>query len=117
MDLLVEMDDPHMLLRLKPDFQELTHIPVRGIIVTSKPHHPPYDFISRFFAPRYDINEDPVTGSAHCCLTPYWAGKLGKSSMTAFQASERSGIVYVENLDDRVLLAGHAVTIFQADLI
>jgi PhzF family phenazine biosynthesis protein len=117
MDLLVEMVDPAMLLQLEPDFHELAQIPVRGIIITSRPHDAQYDFISRFFAPRFNINEDPVTGSAHCCLTPYWAAKLGKSTMVAYQASARSGIVFVQNLGDRVLLAGHAVTIFQADLI
>lgn len=117
MDLLIETNDPDMLLNLEPDFRELAHIPVRGLIVTCRSHNEQYDFISRFFAPRYGVNEDPVTGSAHCCLAPYWAKKLGKPSLIGYQASKRGGVVHVTDLGDRVLLAGHAVTIFKADLI
>ncbi len=117
MDLLLELNDPELILQLQPDFRELAQIPVRGIIVTSRSHDKKYDFISRFFAPRYGVNEDPVTGSAHCCLAPYWGQKLGRSSLVGYQASARGGVVYVTNAGDRVLLAGHAVTIFKADLI
>jgi len=84
--------------------------------VTSRSNDSSFDFISRFFAPRFGVNEDPVTGSAHCCLAPYWASQLNKKSLIGFQASERGGIVNMRLEDDRVILAGNAVTIFTADL-
>ena len=74
------------------------------------------DFVSRFFAPAVGVDEDPVTGSAHCCLGPYWGARLGKSAMTAFQASPRGGIVHVRLRDDRVLLGGNAVTVLRVEL-
>jgi len=116
MDLLLVASDPDLVLNLKPDFHELGQIPVRGIIVTSRSNDSSFDFISRFFAPRFGVNEDPVTGSAHCCLAPYWASQLNKKSLIGFQASERGGIVNMRLEDDRVILAGNAVTIFTADL-
>ena len=76
-----------------------------------------YDFVSRYFAPCAGVDEDPVTGSAHCALTPYWAAKLGRLEMTAFQASRRGGVVYVKLQGDRVKLAGNAVTVLRAELL
>jgi predicted PhzF superfamily epimerase YddE/YHI9 len=75
------------------------------------------DFVSRFFAPGSGVDEDPVTGSAHCCLTPYWSAKLGKEEMTAYQASQRGGFVYVQLAGDRVKLRGRAVTVFRGELV
>ena len=85
--------------------------------LTSRSAAPEFDFISRFFAPGVGINEDPVTGSAHCCLTPYWAEKLGKSEMVAYQASPRGGVVHVRNAGERVFLKGQAVTVFKAEML
>lgn len=102
---------------LKPDFQRLGQVDTRGVIVTSTSEDPKFDFISRFFAPRAGINEDPVTGSAHCCLAPYWAKRLGKNELTGFQASPRGGVVRVKLTGDRVLLAGQAVTVVRGELL
>ena len=87
------------------------------MIVTSRSDDPRFDFVSRFFAPAVGIDEDPVTGSAHCCLAPYWADVLGKTEMTAYQASVRGGVVQVRVLGDRVSLGGQAVTIWQGELL
>jgi len=84
--------------------------------VTSRGDDRRYDFVSRFFAPAVGVNEDPVTGSAHCCLGPYWGERLNKQQMTAFQASARGGVVRVRVSDDRVFLGGHAVTVFKGAL-
>ena len=77
---------------------------------------PRFDFISRFFAPAAGIDEDPVTGSSHCCLGPYWSARLGKRTMTAYQASKRGGVLHVTVEGDRVILGGSAVTILQGEL-
>jgi PhzF family phenazine biosynthesis protein len=99
---------------LNPDIPAVKELPVRGVIVTARSTTPGFDFISRFFAPRVGVIEDPVTGSAHCCLTPYWAGELNKTELTAYQASPRGGIIHVRLEGDRVVLAGQAVTVFTA---
>jgi predicted PhzF superfamily epimerase YddE/YHI9 len=112
-DYLVEVDD---VRSLDPDHALLRKIPVRGVIVTNRGSGE-YDFVSRFFAPGSGVDEDPVTGSAHCCLTPYWAAKLGKTKMVAYQASARGGVVRVRLEGDRVKLAGRAVTILRGDLV
>ena len=91
-------------------------ISVRGVIVTSRANGNP-DFVSRFFAPGSGIDEDPVTGSAHCCLTPYWAAKLGKNDLVAFQASRRGGTLRVRLAGDRVKLGGQAVTVLRGELV
>ena len=114
-DYLVEVADEEQVRALEPDHAQLRTIPVRGVIVTSRSHD--YDFVSRFFAPGSGVDEDPVTGSAHCCLTPYWAAKLGRNRMTAFQASSRGGVVRVRLEGDRVKLGGRAVTVFSGDLV
>jgi len=120
MDYLVEVADEQTLRGLTPNFAALAKLPVRGVIVTCRSESAAYDFVSRFFAPAVGINEDPVTGSAHCALGPYWQAKLGKADFTAYQASVRGGVVKVGVRADRVLLAGQAVTVsrveFHADV-
>ena len=116
-DLLIELIDAGELSELDPDFMGLSSLPVRGFIVTAKSDVPEYDFLSRFFAPAAGVQEDPVTGSAHCALAPYWAEKLGKIEMTAFQASKRGGVVTVKLADDRVKLRGQAVTVMCGELV
>ncbi len=90
---------------------------VRGTIVTGRSESPAYDFVSRFFAPGAGIDEDPVTGSAHCCLGPYWSRRLGKKEFVAYQASDRGGTVRVRLFDDRVVLGGRAVTVLRGFLV
>lgn len=106
-DLLVELASEAELRALTPDFAALLQLPARGIIVTARGQA--VDFVSRFFAPRVGIDEDPVTGSAHTKLTPFWARKLGKSLLQARQLSARTGELECELSGDRVLLRGHAV--------
>lgn len=116
-DLLV-VESEAVVRALEPDFHSLRSIVgVRGVIVSSPSSDPRFDFISRFFAPGAGIDEDPVTGSAHCCLAPFWAERLGKSAMTAFQASRRGGIVHVRLANDRVVLGGKAVTVLRGELL
>jgi predicted PhzF superfamily epimerase YddE/YHI9 len=116
-DYLVELESEDEVRRLAPDFARLSCLEVRGVIVTSRSSTPQYDFVSRFFAPRAGVNEDPVTGSAHCCLGPYWQGRLGKSEFTAFQASARGGMVRVRVVGDRTFLGGQAVTVCRGELV
>lgn len=85
--------------------------------MTALSHSDGYDFISRFFAPAVGINEDPVTGSAHCRLTPYWQGKLGQSQFTAYQASERGGFLKLIAKGDRICIGGKAVTVLRGELM
>ena len=115
-DYIVELSTETEVRNLKPDHSVLRQLPVRGIIVTSRGSGA-YDFISRFFAPGSGIDEDPVTGSSHCCLTPYWSQRLGKTEMLAWQASPRGGEVRVRLDGDRVKLAGHAVTVLRGELL
>lgn len=114
-DYLVEVESAGIVREMQPDHAVLRRLPVRGVIVTAAGDNG-YDFVSRFFAPGSGIDEDPVTGSAHCCLAPYWAAKLGKQRMTAFQASPRGGVVRVRLGGDRVYLQGQAVTVLQGEL-
>jgi PhzF family phenazine biosynthesis protein len=114
-DYLLVVEDEDLVRNLKPDFRLLKTFPIRGVIVTARSSGE-YDFISRFFAPYYEIDEDPVTGSAHCTLTPYWSGVLGKTSFTAFQASARSGVLKTRLEGERVFIGGQAVTIYEAKL-
>jgi len=116
-DYLVEVGTDAAVRALQPDLAALRRFPVRGVIVTARSSNPDFDFISRFFAPAVGVDEDPVTGSAHCCLAPYWGPKLGKTAMTAYQASPRGGVVKVRLQNDRVILAGQAVTVLQGELI
>lgn len=116
-DYLVEVIDEHTVRRMRPDFGRLRDLPVRGVMVTSASDDPRFDFVSRYFAPAAGIDEDPVTGSAHCCLAPYWSPKLGRASLVAEQVSARSGIVRTELRGDRVKLAGQAVTVAVGELL
>lgn len=115
MDYLVEVSDEAAVRGLQPDFAALARLSCRGMIVTSRADSKEYDFVSRFFAPGAGIPEDPVTGSAHCCLGPYWGKKLGKTVMTGYQASARGGIVHVELAGERVRLGGKAVTVMRGE--
>jgi len=115
-DYLVEIDSEATLRGLSPDHSTLRKIPVRGVIVTARSSTPEFDFVSRFFAPGSGVDEDPVTGSAHTALGPYWAERLGKTEFTAFQASARGGGVRVRLQRDRVILGGQAVTVMTGDL-
>jgi len=116
-DYLVEVDSEETLRALAPDHSALRKVPVRGVIVTARSARPEFDFVSRFFAPGSGIDEDPVTGSAHVALGPYWGGKLGKSEFTAYQASARGGVVRVRLYGDRVILGGQAVTVMTGELL
>ncbi|MFN8546515.1 MAG: PhzF family phenazine biosynthesis protein [Candidatus Eisenbacteria bacterium] len=118
MDYFVELESAAELRALRPDHTKLraSTQEVRGVIVTAKSDTPDYHFISRFFAPGSGIDEDPVTGSAHCALAPYWSAKLGLTTMTGYQASPRGGVVEVELRGDRVLLRGSAVTVMAGEL-
>jgi PhzF family phenazine biosynthesis protein len=115
-DYLVAVDSPEELRRLQPDFQRLAELAVRGLIVTSRSDMAGFDFLSRFFAPAAGINEDPVTGSAHCCLAPFWAARLHKTEMNGYQASARGGEVRVRLAGERVRLGGQAVTVLRGEL-
>lgn len=115
-DYLVEVDSEAVVRALTPDHARLRQLPVRGIMVTATSNSAEFDFVSRFFAPGSGINEDPVTGSAHCCLTPYWAAKLGKTSLSAYQASARGGRLRLRLAGDRVQLAGQACTVLRGTL-
>lgn len=115
-DFVVSVESERVVRSLCPNFPQLRQIATRGVIVTSLSENPKFDFVSRFFAPSAGINEDPVTGSAHCCLGPFWSEKLGKTELTAYQASSRGGVVRVGIQSDRVLLGGQAVTVLRGEL-
>lgn len=116
-DYLVEVASEEVVRQMLPNFSLLATVPTRGVIVTSRASTPDYDFVSRFFGPQVGINEDPVTGSAHCCLAPYWQKKLGKDEMVGYQASARGGVVRVRLAGDRVYLGGQAVTVLRGEFI
>jgi PhzF family phenazine biosynthesis protein len=116
-DYILEVKTEDEVRRLRPNHFALRDVPVRGVIVTSRSSTPDYDFVSRFFAPGAGVDEDPVTGSAHCCLAPYWAEKLGKKDLVAYQASERGGVVRLRLEGDRVKLVGRAVTVLRGELV
>ena len=115
-DALVLVDSERVLRSLEPDFHRLRSLPIRGVIVTSASDDPDIDFVSRFFGPGAGIDEDPVTGSAHCCLGPFWSERLGKTEMRAYQASQRGGLVRVRIDGERVILGGSAVTVLRGEL-
>lgn len=117
MDYLLELDSEETVRNLKPDFALLKTLPVRGVIVTSKAASPDYDFVSRFFAPGVGIDEDPVTGSAHCCLGPFWRDRTGKDDFVAYQASARGGVIKVSCRGERVLLSGQAVLVLRGEIV
>ena len=116
-DYLVEVPSEEVVRAAAPDFNRLLQVSCRGIIVTALAKNKGYDFVSRFFAPAVGINEDPVTGSAHCRLTPYWQGKLRKNEFIAYQASTRGGFLKLTAVADRVRIGGKAVTVLKGELV
>jgi PhzF family phenazine biosynthesis protein len=116
-DYLVEVTSEEVVRDLEPDFAALKALDTRGVMVTSAASSEGFDFVSRFFAPGAGIDEDPVTGSAHCCLGPFWRERLGKDEMVAYQASARGGVVRVRVEGERVRLGGRAVTVLRGELV
>ena len=114
---VVEIDSEAAVREVKPDFSLLQTLPVQGVIVTSLSASPEFDFVCRYFAPAAGINEDPVTGSAYCCLGPFWQQRLKKDAFLAHQVSPRGGVVRVRLSGDRVLLGGKAITVLRAELL
>ncbi len=116
-DALAEVESEAVVRALDPDMGRIGALDVRGLIVTARSASPGSDFVSRFFAPRCGVPEDPVTGSAHCVLGPFWASKLGRDDLVGYQASPRGGVVRVRVAGDRVVLGGGAVTVLRGDLL
>ncbi len=116
-DYLVSVDSAATVRAAKPDFVGLKKLEARGVILTAKSDDPKYDFVSRFFAPSFGIDEDPVTGSAHCALAAFWGYRLNKSQMTGYQASARGGVVAVRVYHDRCFLSGRAITVAAGELV
>lgn len=116
-DYIVAVESPSAVRGLAPDFTALGVIGMRGVMVTSLADDQRYDFLSRYFAPAYGIDEDPVTGSTHCCLGPFWAERLGKRAFLAYQASARGGEMRVALDGERVRLAGQAVTVLRGEMV
>lgn len=116
MDYMVVLPEEAAVRMLKPQMQALAEVKCRGVIVTAASAKSDVDFVSRFFAPASGVPEDPVTGSAHCALAPYWAKVLGRDRLAGYQASPRGGTVLVEVQDDRVLLRGQAITFMKGEI-
>jgi PhzF family phenazine biosynthesis protein len=116
-DYLLELPSEAAVRALSPDLPLLKGVPARGAIVTARSESAPYDIVSRFFAPGAGVDEDPVTGSAHCCLGPFWSARLGKDELFAYQASARGGSLRVRTNGDRVVLIGQAVTVLEGRLL
>ena len=114
-DYLIELETEEAVRGLAPDYRTLSGLPVRGVMATAPGSD--YDFVSRFFAPGSGIDEDAATGSAHCCLTPFWAKRLGKTEMRAFQASARGAEFALRAAGDRVWLGGNAITVTRGELL
>ncbi len=117
MDYLIEVDNEDIVRGIEPDFRKLKEVDTRGVIITSSSDSNQYDFVSRFFAPAIGIDEDPVTGSAHCCLAPYWNKKLNKNEFIAYQASQRGGTLKIRFGKERVYLSGKAIMVMDGDLL
>lgn len=116
-DYIVEVESEGLLRSLAPNFFLLEAIPVRGVIVTARSDSTTFDFVSRYFAPAVGVDEDPVTGSAHCCLCPYWSAKLNKKELVGYQASLRGGVVGCHDEGNTVLLKGQAITVMRCELL
>lgn len=116
-DYLIEVESEQIVRNVKPDFRLLASLPVRGVMLTSLSNSGEYDFVSRFFAPASGIDEDSATGSAHCCLGPFWKKRFHKDQFTAYQASSRGGVIRVRLADDRVYLGGQAVTVMHGEIV
>lgn len=114
-DYMVEVNDEATVRSIRPNHHLLKQLPVRGVIVTAGGTD--YDFVSRFFAPGAGVEEDPVTGSAHTALAPFWSERLGKTEMVGYQASARGGVVKVRVEGDRVILGGQAITVLRGDFM
>jgi predicted PhzF superfamily epimerase YddE/YHI9 len=114
-DYFVVLPSEQDVRSVDPDMGLLKKVDLRGVIVTAKGKDA--DFVSRFFAPKFGVNEDPVTGSAHCALIPYWSGKLGKKELLAHQVSRRGGELFCRNQGDRVVIAGRAVAYMEGTII
>lgn len=115
-NILVELRSHQAVVNLTPDLEKIAKLPYQGVIVTSV-GDAPYDFVSRYFVPAMGIPEDPVTGSSHCSLAPYWQAKLDKDKMLAYQSSARGGKLYVECTPERIYISGQAVTVMRGDLL
>lgn len=115
-DCLVEVESEGVLRAIAPDYKRLAAVKCRGVIVTAASDDAQYDFVSRFFAPGVGIDEDPVTGSAHCCLVDFWGKRLKKTKMVGYQASARGGTVHVEVRGERVMLGGEGVIFAEGEL-
>jgi PhzF family phenazine biosynthesis protein len=116
-DYLVVLQTDDEVRSAAPDFRRLIELKTRGVILTAPSTDARFDFVSRFFAPAVGIDEDPVTGSAHCCLGPYWSQRLKKLELTGYQASSRGGVVQVRVAGDRVILGGQTVTVWRGELL
>ncbi len=116
-DYVVEVASEEMVRGIKPNYSLLATVAARGVIVTSRSSSRQYDFVSRFFGPQVGVNEDPVTGSAHCCLGPYWSNHLHKEELVGYQVSARGGVVRVRVSGDRVYLGGQALTVMRGELV
>lgn len=116
-DYVIEAESEETVRSLTPDMAALARLPVRGVVVTARSADGTHDFVSRFFAPQLGIPEDPVTGSAHCGLGPYWEVRLGRKELSGYQASDRGGTVLVRMAGDRVHLGGQAVTVLRGELL
>jgi PhzF family phenazine biosynthesis protein len=113
---VIALMDETAVRSLEPDFAAIARLDAAGVIVTAESESSELDFVSRYFAPAVGIDEDPVTGAAHCALTPFWAERLGRTELVGYQASKRGGTVRGRLESDRVILGGHAVTITRGDL-
>jgi len=116
-DHLLLAPDEAAVRTLDPDIRRLARVPGRGAIVTAASDDPSFDFVSRFFGPRVGVDEDPVTGSAHCTLGPFWAGREGRDELVGLQASARGGVVRVRVAGERVVIGGCAVTVLQGEIV
>jgi PhzF family phenazine biosynthesis protein len=116
-DYLLELESEKLVRELQPDFRLLGSVDMRGVMVTARSAAADFDFVSRFFAPAVGVDEDPVTGSSHCCLGPYWEKRLGRNPLTGLQVSSRGGVVKVKNAGKRVLISGKAVSVLKGELV
>lgn len=116
LDYIIEVEDEEAVRNLKPNFNQWKLVKSRGIIVTSRSNRSDIDFVSRCFYPALGVDEDPVTGSAHCCLGPFWQRKLNKSELVAVQLSSREGLLKLSILEGRILILGQAVTTLRGRL-
>jgi predicted PhzF superfamily epimerase YddE/YHI9 len=116
-DFMVEVADEAAVVALAPKHIGLGELPARGVIVTAPATRDDADFVSRFFAPGSGVDEDPVTGSSHCALAPFWSARFGRTELTGYQASRRGGLVHTRLEGDRVILGGHAVTVMRGELV